>query len=194
MLIRKILTICPDDAQIYRRPQTYFTTNNNYMQLSSRNKVIGINKNKHFSDDPTQSNQRKNSNIRTKTNSLPRTEKNSQTTTIEEKFLRKIIQEIPNSNKITKEIPKEKPNKEQDKTIIKNKPKEREKTLTKTEDIKRRSSSKQRPIFKTENKYGTLEYMETGEELDTESATNSNKKNSLKITPPPKKKNNNKKQ
>ena len=42
---------------------------------------------------PTQSNQRKNTNTPTKTNALPRTEEHSQTTTIEEKFLRKIIQE-----------------------------------------------------------------------------------------------------
>ena len=73
----------------------------------------------------TQSNQRKNTNTPTKNNSLPRTDENSQTTTIEEKFLRQIIQEIPNSNKITKEIPKEKPNKEQDKTNLKNKLKDR---------------------------------------------------------------------
>ena len=74
---------------------------------------------------PTQSNQRKNTNPPTKTNPLPRAEEYSQTTTIEEKSLRKIIQEIPNSNKITKEIPKEKPNEEQDKTNLKNKPKDR---------------------------------------------------------------------
>ena len=58
-----------------------------------------------------------------------------------------IIQEIPNTNEITKDIPKEKPNKEQDKTNLKNKPTDREKTLTKTEDIKPRSSSKKRLIF-----------------------------------------------
>ena len=63
---------------------------------------------------PTQSNQRKNTNTPTKTNALPRTEEHSQTTTAEERF-RKIIQEIPNSNKITKEKPK----KEQDKTNLK---------------------------------------------------------------------------
>ena len=75
---------------------------------------------------PSQSNQRKNTNTLTKTNTLPRTEEHSQTTTIEEKFLRKIIQEIPNSNKITiKEIPNEKPNKEQHKTNLKNKSKDR---------------------------------------------------------------------
>ena len=54
--------------------------------------------------------------------------------------------------------------------------------MTKTEDTKPRSSSKQRPIFKAENKFETLEYMETDEELDTESATNSNKNNSQKTT------------
>ena len=81
-----------------------------------------------------------------------------------------IIQDIPYLNKITKEIPKEKPNKEQDKTNLKNKLKEK-KTLTKTEDTEPRSSSKQRPIFKE-----TLEFMETDKELDTEPATNSNKK------------------
>ena len=51
-----------------------------------------------------------------------------------------------------------------------------EKTLTKTEDIKPRSSLKQKPNFKAENKFETLEYMEMDDELDTESATNSNQK------------------
>ena len=52
--------------------------------------------------------------------------------------------------------------------------------MIKTEDIKPRSSSKQRPIFKAENKFETLEYMETDDELDTES-TNLNKKTPRKL-------------
>ena len=60
-------------------------------------------------------------------NALLRTEEHFQTTIIEEKSIRKTTQEILNSNKITKEIPKEKPNKEQDKTNLKNKPKDRKK-------------------------------------------------------------------
>ena len=134
----------------------------------------------------TQNNQRKDTNTLTKTNALPRTEEHSQTTTIEEKSLRKTIQGIPNLIKIIKEIPKEKPNKEQDKTDLKNKPKDR-KTLTKTEDIKPRSSSNQRPIFKAENKFETLEYLEMDNELDTESGTNSNQKNFQKTTKTPQK-------
>ena len=74
-----------------------------------------------------------------------------------------------------------------DKTNLKNKLKDREKTVTKTEDTKPRSSSKQRPIFKAENKFEILEYMEMDEELDTKSATNSNKKHSQKTTKKPKK-------
>ena len=72
-------------------------------------------------------------------------------------------------------------NKEQDKTYLKNKPKDREKSLTQTEDIKPRSSSKQRPIFKAENKFETLEHMETDDELDTESTINLNQKTHRKL-------------
>ena len=85
-------------------------------------------------------------------------------------------------------MPKEKPNKEQDKTNLKNKPKDRKKTLTKTEDIRPKSSLKQRPIIKVENKFEALEYIEMDDELDTESAINSNQKNSLKTTKNKKKK------
>ena len=127
MLIQKILTIGPDDWPKFVKylmptllPITKQTTNcpleTKSLELTKINTSLMI---------PTQSNQRKSTNTPTKTNALPQTEEHSQTTTIEEKSLRKTIQEIPNSNKITKEIPKEKPNKEQDKTNLKNKPKDR---------------------------------------------------------------------
>ena len=127
MLIQRILTIGHDDWSKFVKdlrptllPITTQTTNypleTKLQELTKINTSLMI---------LTQSNQRKNTNTPTKTNALPRTEEHFQITTIEETFLRKITQEIPNSNKITKEIPKKKPNKEQDKTNLKNKLKDR---------------------------------------------------------------------
>ena len=179
MLIQKILTIGLDDWPKFVKnlrptllPKTTQPTNypleTKSQELTKTNTPLVM---------LTQSNQRRNRNTPTKTNAL--TEEHSQTTTTEEKSIRKTTQEIPNSNKITKEMPKENL-KKQNKANLKNKPKDREKTLTKTEDIKSKSSSKQRPIIKVENKFETLEYMEMDDELDTESAINSNQKNSQK--------------